>query len=74
MLSVSLMCFGSLMIAATPTWGWRIPFFIGALLAVVALIMRRNLHETEAFEAAHKIANRTSSLRALMKYPRMISE
>src|SRR5438045_7389441 len=26
-------------------WGWRIPFVIGALLAVIALIMRRNLHE-----------------------------
>src|ERR1700716_3092397 len=35
-------------------WGWRIPFFIGALLAVTALIMRRNLHETDAFEAAKK--------------------
>src|SRR5262245_32971028 len=28
-------------------WGWRIPFVIGALLAVIALIMRRNLHETD---------------------------
>jgi MHS family alpha-ketoglutarate permease-like MFS transporter len=53
-------------------WGWRIPFFIGALLAVIALIMRRNLHETDAFEAAQKIAQRTSSLRALMKYPREV--
>jgi MFS transporter, MHS family, alpha-ketoglutarate permease len=53
-------------------WGWRIPFFIGALLAVVALIMRRNLHETEAFEAAKKIVTRTSSIRALLKYPREV--
>ncbi len=53
-------------------WGWRIPFFIGAMLAVVALVMRRNLHETEAFEASQKIANRTSSLRALMRYPREV--
>ena len=53
-------------------WGWRIPFFIGGLLAVIALIMRRNLHETEAFEAAQKVPNRTSSLRALMKYPREV--
>src|SRR5438270_6375411 len=46
-------------------WGWRIPFFIGALLAVIALVMRRNLHETEAFEAAQKaVVTRTSSLRA----------
>jgi MHS family alpha-ketoglutarate permease-like MFS transporter len=54
-------------------WGWRIPFFIGALLAVIALIMRRNLHETEAFEAAQKaVVTRTSSLRALARYPREV--
>ena len=40
-------------------WGWRIPFFIGALLAAIALVMRRNLHETEAFEAAKKVVART---------------
>ena len=54
-------------------WGWRIPFFIGALLAVIALVMRRNLHETEAFEAAQKaVKTRTSSLRALARYPREV--
>jgi MHS family alpha-ketoglutarate permease-like MFS transporter len=53
-------------------WGWRVPFFIGAILALVALIMRRNLHETAAFEAAQKVVPRTSSLRALMKYPREV--
>src|SRR6516162_8507406 len=53
-------------------WGWRIPFFIGALLALIALVMRRTLHETDAFEAARQIAKRTSSLRALMKYPREV--
>src|SRR5258705_2323653 len=53
-------------------WGWRIPFFIGALLAAVALVMRRNLHETEAFEAAKKVVARTSALRALMRYPREV--
>src|ERR1700724_2025986 len=53
-------------------WGWRIAFFIGALLAVIALIMRRTLHETEAFEAARTVVRRTSSLRALMRYPREV--
>lgn len=53
-------------------WGWRIPFFIGALLSVIALIMRRSLEETDAFKAAQKIAKRSSSLRALMQYPREI--
>jgi MHS family alpha-ketoglutarate permease-like MFS transporter len=33
-------------------WGWRIPFFIGAALAVVALYLRRSLAETK--EAGHE--------------------
>src|SRR3981081_1349578 len=54
-------------------WGWRIPFFIGALLAVIPLVMRRHLHETGAFEAAQKaVKTRTSSLRALARYPREV--
>jgi MHS family alpha-ketoglutarate permease-like MFS transporter len=53
-------------------WGWRIPFFIGALLALVALYMRRTLHETGAFEAAKQTVKKTSSLRALMRYPREV--
>lgn len=53
-------------------WGWRIPFVIGALLAVTALLMRRNLHETDDFIAAKKMARRTSSVRALVRYPREV--
>lgn len=32
-------------------WGWRIPFVIGALTAVVALLLRRTLHETTSAES-----------------------
>src|SRR5437763_540899 len=53
-------------------WGWRIPFVIGAALALIALVMRRNLHESDAFVAARKLPRRESSLRALMKYPREV--
>ena len=53
-------------------WGWRIPFVVGALLAVTALLMRRNLHETDEFVAAKKVTRRTSSVRALAKYPREV--
>ncbi|MGE3509023.1 MAG: MFS transporter [Vicinamibacterales bacterium] len=53
-------------------WGWRIPFFIGALLAVVALLMRSNLHETEHFTASKQVERRESSIRALMRYPREV--
>ncbi|MFT3791970.1 MAG: MFS transporter [Rudaea sp.] len=30
-------------------WGWRIPFAIGALVALIALFLRRNMAETGAF-------------------------
>jgi len=53
-------------------WGWRIPFVIGALLAVIALIMRRNLHETDDFIAAKKVVRRESSVKALLNYPREV--
>ena len=32
--------------AELKSWGWRIPFVLGALTAVVALMLRRTLHET----------------------------
>src|SRR4029079_11911812 len=31
-------------------WGWRIPFFIGGLLGLVGLWLRRNMAETEQYE------------------------
>src|SRR6201993_1509041 len=39
-------------------WGWRIPFAVGALLAITALMMRRNLHETDAFIETNKVKRR----------------
>jgi MFS transporter, MHS family, alpha-ketoglutarate permease len=54
-------------------WGWRIPFFIGALLAIIALAMRRNLHETDDFLAAKtKVTRKESSIKALLNYPREV--
>ncbi|MZI90501.1 MFS transporter [Dickeya dianthicola] len=47
------------------TWGWRIPFALGAALAVVALFLRRSLNETSASATrAHKDAG---SLRGLWR-------
>src|ERR1700680_2871148 len=51
-------------------WGWRISFVVGALLAIFAAVMRRKLHETEAFEAAKKIATPSGSIRGLLKNQR----
>jgi MHS family alpha-ketoglutarate permease-like MFS transporter len=59
--------------AQLKAWGWRIPFVVGALLAIIALVMRRNLHETDDFLAAKKrVMRRESSIKALMKYPREV--
>ena len=49
-------------------WGWRIPFFIGALLAVVSIIMRRNLIET--ISKKHTENKEAGSMKALWKNPR----
>jgi MFS transporter, MHS family, alpha-ketoglutarate permease len=53
-------------------WGWRVPFAFGAVLAVVAALMRSNLHETEAFKNSRAVVKKTGSLRALLNYPREI--
>lgn len=54
-------------------WGWRIPFLIGALLALTALAMRRNLPETDDFIAARASRQHpAASMRELMRYPREV--
>ena len=45
------------------SWGWRIPFFLGAVLAVVALWLRRSLNETsEKKNREHKDAGSVMGL------------
>jgi MFS transporter, MHS family, shikimate and dehydroshikimate transport protein len=39
------------------TWGWRVPFWIGIILAAVGYVIRRAVDETPLF-LAHKISNR----------------
>lgn len=34
------------------SWGWRIPFWLSAIVAVTGVVIRRRLSETPAFEAA----------------------
>jgi MHS family alpha-ketoglutarate permease-like MFS transporter len=54
-------------------WGWRIPFVIGAVLSLVALYLRANLHETEAFKNKDGVIKKEGSLRELLKHPRAIA-
>jgi MHS family alpha-ketoglutarate permease-like MFS transporter len=52
------------------SWGWRIPFIIGAATAVVAMYLRRTLVETGSQEAMH--SKDAGSLSALLKYKRSV--
>ena len=51
-------------------FGWRIPFVIGAALALFAFVVRRDLDETDAFKQANAAPRHVSGLRALLAYPR----
>jgi metabolite-proton symporter len=43
--------------AELKAWGWRIPFVIGAIAALVSMLLRRTLHETiKAEDMSHKEA------------------
>jgi len=53
------------------SWGWRIPFFIGALAALVALYLRRNLEETEAFTKRDR-TQEAGQVALLLRYPREV--
>jgi MFS transporter, MHS family, alpha-ketoglutarate permease len=52
-------------------WGWRIPFFIGGLLAVFGLYLRRNLDETDAFQK-HAGDAKGSPLKELLRHPKQV--
>jgi len=51
-------------------WGWRIPFFIGAALAVVVFWIRRGLDESASFTNARERGERVRSMLLFTHYPR----
>ena len=52
-------------------WGWRIPFAIGAVAALAALWLRRNLVETDAFKNKSDAAE-AGQLTLLLRHPREV--
>lgn len=56
---------------ALESWGWRIPFAIGAVLAVVVFYIRRRLAETESFaNAKASDAPRSSTANLFRDHPK----
>src|SRR5437762_10676552 len=49
-------------------WGWRIPFAIGAVAAVIAFFLRRSLAETTS--AAVRKEQEAGTIRGVFRYPR----
>ncbi|MBV6286964.1 MFS family transporter [Pseudomonas aegrilactucae] len=52
-------------------WGWRIPFFIGAVSAVVVVYLRRAMHETASKKDMHR--KDAGSLRGMFKHKRAVA-
>ena len=52
-------------------WGWRIPFVIGAMAAIVAMYLRRSLAETATQEAMHS-KEAGSVVNLLRRHPRAV--
>jgi MHS family alpha-ketoglutarate permease-like MFS transporter len=53
-------------------WGWRIPFVIGALCAVVGALLRRAMEESEAFASVSRQQHRRNLVRELLAHPREV--
>jgi MHS family alpha-ketoglutarate permease-like MFS transporter len=52
------------------SWGWRIPFVLGALCALSALQMRRGIEETRTFTERKRVAGGHSLFRLLREHAR----
>ena len=57
---------------ALDAWGWRIPFALGAALAIVVFWIRRGIAETPDFLAEGSEQRREASLRGLLHHPRAL--
>jgi MHS family alpha-ketoglutarate permease-like MFS transporter len=55
------------------SWGWRIPFVIGAFGAVAVMWLRRTMDESEQFTKMSSESKQSAgTIRALMKHPKAV--
>ena len=54
-------------------WGWRIPFGIGAVLAIITMYLRRSLKESASFEKEGAKTNpMNGTIKALTQHPKAV--
>jgi MHS family alpha-ketoglutarate permease-like MFS transporter len=53
-------------------WGWRIPFFIGAILAVTVMYLRRGLTESIKLDKEEPSLATRGTFKALLKHPKAV--
>jgi MHS family alpha-ketoglutarate permease-like MFS transporter len=53
-------------------WGWRIPFGIGAVLAVTVMYLRRSMQESIQVEEKTEMSQNRGTLKALMRHPKAV--
>ncbi|MCA0376582.1 MAG: MFS transporter [Gemmatimonadetes bacterium] len=75
-LSVLLVLQRTLTTEELNAWGWRVPFVVGALCALVAILLRRSMEETGDFQ--HEVADTShaktrATLRGLAQHPRAVA-
>ena len=58
--------------ATLKDWGWRIPFMVGALCAVLVFWLRSGLLETEAFRKAERAGSQGELLKRLLSHPKQL--
>jgi len=54
------------------SWGWRIPFGVGALLAITVMYLRRSLGESVSLHDDDKPAKKRGSLKELAAHPKAV--
>ena len=58
--------------AQISAFGWRIPFAVGAVGALIVLWLRLTMDESSQYEQTNKGEKKAGTLKLLMKYPRQV--
>jgi MFS transporter, MHS family, alpha-ketoglutarate permease len=54
------------------SWGWRIPFFIGAILAITVMYLRRSMTESASFKEEQQPVAQRGTIKLLMQHPKAV--